>query len=365
VARQLVSKTKLNGNVTSQNSDLVADFSPEIEGSSPGDIKLFAAQIGWSLPSGVGGSLRLQVNGRDLSVEGVPAVQNSGDWTKYNPYGGTSSTLYYLYQGSLRKVVDQVGNPREPPPTDTLGGPLARSGVAAAAVSLDESALAVVKGPPGKQTLYLGDLTGTLKPVASGASVGRPTWGGSRDAVLVPIDGNLYQVRTNGETARLSISDSIGQVRAVRASFDGVRVAIVAGASARAYVGLVDRTQDSAAPAVKNLRTLWDPEAKAQQTPLVPQVQDIGWSGPNIVTVAGQEADGTPLVRSVTVDGAMTPGPARSGLRSGSVTLAASPLAGVPQTEYVGVAGQLFQGGQRSWSQLTALTDVQQPFYPG
>jgi hypothetical protein len=360
-------KTSLHSNVTTQDSNLVIDFTPEIESAPPADINQFVAQIAWSLPTRPEGAIRLQVNGRDLHVDRVSAVQNAGDWTKYNPHGGVSSTLFYLHKGALKKVVDQIGSPREPTP-DTLGGPLARSGVSAAAISLDESAFAMVKGPVGKQILYLGDLrSGTVHQAMSAASIGRPTWGGSQDAVLAPVDGKLYQVDTAGDSVRLDTPPSLGPVRAVRASLDGTRVALIAGDgdAARAFVGLIDRTQDSTDPAIRDLRVLRAPQAKVQDSPLIARIQDIGWSGPTTVTVGGVEADGSPQVRSLTIDGALEPGPARTGLRTGAVTLAVSPLIGAPQVEYVEVAHQLYQGGQRSWSPLTSLSDVQEPFYPG
>jgi hypothetical protein len=365
--RPLPPKTTTHGNVTTQDNDLVIDFTPEIEGATNTDVNLFAAQVAWSLPTRLDGSLRLQVNGRDLNVDGAPAVQDAGNWTRYNPHGHKPTSLYYLTKGGLKRFVDQAGNNQAQPPPEAFGGVIARTGVVSAAVSLDETALALVKGPAGSQTLYLGDITGKAKAVATGAAIGRPSWGGSQDAVLVPIDGTIHQVEVTGNVVRLPLPGLAAPVRAVRASLDGTRIALVAGdgANARAYVGLIDRTQDAAAPVISNLRLLRSRQGKTPDTPLIARIQDIGWSGPTTLSVAGQEADGTSAVRSVTIDAALEPGPVRTGLRPGPVTLAVSPLTSTPQTEYAEVAGQLYQGGQRSWSPLTSLTDVQRPFYPG
>jgi hypothetical protein len=364
----LSKNTSLRGNVTIQGSDLVVDMSPEIESASAADINMFAAQVAWSQGSRLDGALRLQVNGRPINVDGVAAVQDSTHWTRYNPTAGTFAPLFYVHKGALRKLPDRPGDPAESR-ADKLGGAVARSGVNSAAVATNEAGLALVKSAPGGQALWLGQLSGELRRVRAARSISRPTWGGGQDGVLVAIDGRLHQADLSGAVRPVTIGAGVpkGPIRAVRLSFDGTRLAFIAGdgAAARAYVGLIQREGDGTAPVLRDARPVHAPLAKVQNAPLMAKVQDIGWSGPTIVAVAGQEADGTPIVREISVDGALEADSLRIGLRPSPITLAATPLAGSPQVKFVESDGQLYQSGVRQWSVVTEVNDVQVPFYPG
>jgi hypothetical protein len=242
--------------------------------------------------------------------------------------------------------------------------------VISVAVSTDETGLALVKAAgAGRQSLWIGELSGAGRVVKSGRVISRPTWGAGQDAVLVAIDGVLHEVSMTGEVARVSFAQaaSAGPVRAVRLSLDGTRLALVAGdgAQAKAYVGLIQQAQDGSPPVLRDVREVHAPLAKVQNAPLMAKVQDIGWSGPAVVAVAGQEANSEPTVREISVDGGLETGSARTGLRPGPVTLAVTPLTGSPQVRYVESGRQLYQGGVRTWTPFSDIPDVQSPCYPG
>jgi hypothetical protein len=351
----LPKNTGLRSNVTFQDFDVVVDLSPDVESAKPADLNAFAAEVAWSLRPYFSGNLRLQVNGRPLIASGVDAVQGSEQWMRYNPTAEPVGSLYYTSKGALRRFAEggDVG------PDPQLGGRVAQSGVVSAALSTDGVGLALVKqASGGRQTLWIGGAEGGLRPTISGRTISRPSWGHGRDAVFVAVDGMLYQVDQEARALQVAFPQhrSFGPIRAIRLSLDGARIALIAGdgPAARAYVGLLQPPTDGPVPVLRDLRPVLGP---------IGRMQDIGWSGPTVVMVGGQGADGTALVHEMSVDGAMTTESPRTGLRTAALAIAATPSSGA--VPFVASAGLLYQGGLRTWSPLPDIVDVRAPFYPG
>lgn len=362
----LPKNTVLRSNVTRQSpdSDVVVDLSPDVESAKPADLNAFAAQVAWSLDPYFQRNVRLLVNGQQLAVSGVDAVQGREHWYRYNAVDGAAPSLYYVSRGRLQRFTsgglqrsDERDGEREPVP----GGTHANSGVLTAAISTDGRGVALVKQAPGdRQALWIGSSDGDdLRQVVSGRTISRPTFGHGHDAVLVAVDGVLHEVTLNGALRKVAFPQDgvIAPIRSIRLAPDGRRLAVVAGdgAAARAYVGLIQPAGAGRQPALVSVRQVPVPIA---------QIQDIGWreDSPTTVTVAGQGADGAVLVRDVSVDGAVVTDSARTGLPQGAVTLATAPISN--SAPYVETGRQLYQGGRSTWSPQEA-SDVRSPFYPG
>jgi len=350
--------TTLRSNVTLHdlNNDVVVDLSPDIESAKPADLKAFAAQVAWSLDPYFQRDVRLQVNGQPLDVPDVDAVQGPEHWSQYNAAGGPSQSLYYISKGALHRYAERADASET-----VLGGDAARSGVVAAAVAADEGGVALVKqAAANRQTLWIGAADGAVNATVSGRVLSRPTWGYGHDAVLVAVDGQLRQVDQAQRVLRVKVShpSPIGPIRAIRLAPEGARLALVAGVGAdtKAYVGLFQPAVDDGAPVLRDLR----------EVPVsIAQVQDIGWSEatPATVAVAGQGADGSALMREVSVDGVVASDSNRTGLPPGPLSLATSARIGT--VPFVESGKQLYQGGLRTWSRLPEVGDARAPFYPG
>jgi hypothetical protein len=358
--------TALRSNVSLQNKegdqvqDVVVDLSPEVESAKARELNAFAAEAAWSLRPYFSGELRLQVSGRPLAVDGVPAVQGADRWTSYNPIAQTSVALFYISRGGLRRFNEVAARGAAPDPQ--VGGAIARAGVRSAALSGDGAGMALVKSAAGGlQTLWVGDPQGDLRATRSGHQVSRPTWGHSSEKVLAAVDGVLYEVDQLGRVQPVVVMPPrpLGPIRAIRLAVDGTRLALVAGddAGAGAYLGLFQQSTATSRPTLRALRRL---------PTTVPRLQDIGWSEPTKVVVAGQGLDGTPQVHEMTVDGAHETVTPRTGLRAARLTIAAS-----PQTRqtfpllYVEAGGHLYQANLRIWADQADIPDVHSPFYPG
>jgi hypothetical protein len=354
----LPKNTTLRSNVTLQDldADVVVDLSPGVESAPPADLKAFAAQVAWSLHPYFQRDVRLQVNGQPLTVSEVDAVQGPEHWGRYNAADGPSKPLYYVSNGALQQLGLRENS------TDSMpGGEATRGGVVSAAISNDTVGVALVKQDTGgRQRLWIGESEGALEGPISGRSISRPTWGYGHDAVLVSVDGVLHQVdqALRKQPVNFPQRTSVGPIRAIRLAPEGARLALVAGdgANAKAFVGLLQPGADNAAPTLRDLRAIEVPIA---------QIQDIGWSEstPATVTVAGQGADGSALVRDVSVDAAPASESLRTGLVPGRLWLATSPFE--DSVPFVASGNQLYQGGQSTWVRQPEVAEALAPFYPG
>lgn len=352
----LPKNTTLRSNVTLQDlgNDVVVDLSSDVESARPGDLKAFAAQVGWSLRPYFERDVRLEVNGQPLTVSEVDAVQGLEHWGRYNAADGPTQPLYYVSKGALHRLGERENSAEGMP-----GGEAARGGVLSGAISSDGVGVALVKqAANGKQTLWIGEAEGPMSPTVTGTSITRPTWGYGNGAVLVSVDGVLYRVDQTGTARKVPLQRAgLGPIRALRLASEGVRLALVVGdgTNARAYVGLLQPT-DNGPPTLRDLREVRVPIA---------QVQDIGWSEttPATVMIAGQGADGSALVREVSIDGAVESESTRTGLLPGRLWLATSQRQDT--VSFVESGKQLYQGGLRTWSRQPDVVEGRAPFYPG
>ncbi len=354
----LPANTTLRSNVTLQdvNNDIVVDLSSDVESARPEDLKAFAAQVAWSLRGYFERDVRLQVNGESLAVPGVDAIQGPEHWERYNAAVGPSQPLYYVRGGALVRFGERENSAEELP-----GGDMAKSGVISAAISTDDTGVALVRQETGnRQTLWIGTGQNVVRAV-TGRSISRPTWGYGHDAVLAVVDGQLYRIDQNPAARKVTVRAPapIGPIRSIRLSPEGARLALVAGngAQAKVYVGLLQpQTGDGGGPVLRDLR---------QVTVPIASVQDVGWSEdtPVTVAVAGQGAGGLALVRKANIDGGEAPETNWSGLKAAPVLLATSHRVGT--IPFVESGGGLYQGGLRTWTLQSDIADARSPFYPG
>lgn len=350
----LPSGVRLRGNVVADGDSTIADFSPELESATAEQLNLFAAQIGWSLRRYRPGSLHLQVSGRRIAVAGVKAVQSREDWNGYNPSELGPLSVYAVLDG----VVRRFGSSTSP----AFGGDAGASAVVSGAITVDGRGAALVREGDGEQRLWVGDADGVPRPVLSGESISRPSWGGSVSNLIVVVDGQLRSVSRDGGVRSMSVSADVGPVQTARLSYDNARVVFTAGepGSARAYAGVVTPAEmgDSQSGAVTIQKVV------ALPAPLN-SVEDVGWTAPTTALVAGREPDGMAAVWEVEVDGAaLTPAP-RNGLRAATVAVASAATEPSSQPVYLQLGEQLFQRFRESWTLAPELTAATAPFYPG
>lgn len=308
------------------------------------------AQLVWTLNQvGVGG-VEVYSEGRLLAPKDQPkrTLQQLNDWRAYSPDGPFVSVGYFIRAGA-------VWTTKEVPVT----GPAGRSSFKAVsvAVSADEKAMAVVTSPGrGKQTLYVGAPAG-LRRTVNGSSLTRPTWAGTQEVWTVRDGDEVLLVPLNGQTTRVDVPGlgSLGTIRALRLSRDGVRVAVVAGSPGRErlWVGVVIR--ENGAVQIDVLRPLDIGESP---------VSDVSWADSlNVVAlVRGDRQDsslyavdtsGVSSGRLVTTTG--LPGPptaVAAGPALPLLTVAAGSLWRTPATD-------------EAWSRATDRAGVSAPTYPG
>lgn len=348
--------THLRGNVTAEGEGMIIDFSSELESASAAAINVLAAQIGWSLRPYMSGALRLLVNGRPLGVKGAPSVQTRRLWGHYNRAAVDTVSLYGVKDGGVVRASSRGA--------DRVDG-AATAKVTDAAISLDESALAVVQDAPpadsagrgtGQRELRIGSTTGPLRSALRGDDISRPSWGSGTAGALVAADGVLYRVSRDGTVAQLDTS-AIGQVWRVRLALDGVRVLLVAGDHAHPslYLALLSDAPNGSA-------SLLAPRALTH--PLA-QLTDVGWFTSTSVLVTGLDADGATTVWEVELDGSATRATPHGGLTQPPLSLASIATEPYEQSVYLELRDHVVQRFRESWTPLPASAELCAPFYPG
>lgn len=263
------------------------------------------AQLVWTLNQvGVGG-VEIYADNRLLRPASAPqrSLQQLSEWRGFNPDGlSVSAPGYFIRDGAVRTT-------RNAP----LAGPAGQPGYGATsvAVSLDEKSVAVVRGEPGAgQSLWLGD-PGRLRRTLSASTLSRPSWGAETGEVWTVRNGtDVLLVPLIGQAARVVVAeaDRLGEIRALRLSRDGARVALVAGERnrERLWVGVVVR--DNGQASIDGLRAV-----DVGGTP----VTDVSWAD------------------SLSVVALVSDGEEQSGLYS----LYAASISGPPSVRLVATAG--------------------------
>jgi hypothetical protein len=350
--------TRLRGNVVQDREVQVVDLTAEAELATAGDRALLSAQLVWTLRQYQIAGVRLEVGGRHFEVAGTGQVQGTDSWAHHNPASpARPPTAYHLDHGEIRVLVPGQGSGAEP--GAPVGGPEARSGTLAAAVTLDGSALALVKkARSGGQRLLVGPSAGPLRAQVITRRLGRPTWGPRTSAVLVVADGTrLLLVPQTGPVVRVGAPGlrpylaGGGEIRSIRLAPDGVRLALVVGTGPESVLltGVLrgERSLVGVRPVAAGITDLGD----------------VGWSRENALVTIGREGGGESLPWEVSSDGSTRASSSRSGLPPAPLgQLAAT----TPDRVLLAAGGATYQRFFNSWG--PPLSDVVAggaPFYPG
>lgn len=362
VAENPLQGIKRTSRVAVENGDLVIELEPQAEALNKEALNAFVAAVGWSLKGGAFyGAVRLLVGGRAMDVEGFAAVQDERSWRRYNPAAVMTNRPAFQVQNGGVKVLSSPGVVPKP---ERLATPTLAKGVRSAAVSIDLRRFAAVRADPeGGDRLWIADSSGFMQPTLRAPQIGRPTWGGHRSTVVVPIGGRLFEVGVGNARAPSEIQvvgpggRALRDVTSVRLSLDGVRALLVAGrgATARVYVGTLNgSTPESLVLTARPLTVAGTPV-------------DVSWWGPvtAVVAVAVQEQGARVALVFAPVDGSLTEQHRGLPDPGGVVRVAGDPAENTEASVLLEIAGKRHverEDGENSGVPVAAATA---PFYPG
>ena len=310
------------------------------------------AQIVWSLDEMALPSVEVLVDGQPVDIDGVPAVQTTGDWASFDPDASPAGAVgHYVDAGAVRTVDGKA-----------IPGPAGAGayGVTAAAVSADErsgdlSTMAATTTNGGGATLLVGPYGGDLAPVVTGASFTAPTVSATRPEFWVVRDGaTVLRVAAGGQPQDVDAPSlaGLGRIQSLRLSPDGTRAAVVVDGTL--YVATVVRADDGGV-------ALRPPQAIA---PSLTQVSDVAWdTSGTLLALAGDAGQDRMVPYSVRVDGFALENVATTGLPGQPTAVAASP--GRPPLVTAGSTVWQQSGG--SWGTLLRGQEPlpgSAPFYP-
>jgi hypothetical protein len=361
VARNPLPNIKRTSRVTLEGGDLIIELEPQAEAASKDDLNAFVAEVGWSLDRTFTGAVRLQVGGRALDVPGFEPVQDLNSWRRYNPAIVERILPTFQVQNGALKVLSDPG--RTGPHPDRLSTPVLSKGVRSAAISIDLTRIAAVRDDPdGGQRLWIADASGTLQPTLRAAQIGRPSWGGNRSTVLVPIGGRVYEVGVGNAGAPTEIQvvgpggRRLRNITSVRLSVDGVRALFVAGAgdAAKVYVGTLSGAPGGA------------PVLSARPLAITGVPLDVSWLGPISAVVAVADQGSRIALVFAPVDGSMTEQQTMLPNSGGVVRVSGDPTGNPDESQVLlEVNGKRYVARKSGINRTVAAVAATAPFYPG
>ena len=313
------------------------------------------AQLVWTLDQLRVGSVEILVDGEPVALEGVPSVQNVGDWASFDPDAVAVDAIgHYVDAGALRTVTG------EPAPGPAGTGVYGLTGAAVSADmrtgKLDSMVATAGNGPV---TLLAGDYGGELAPVLTGATLTAPTVAATRAETWVVREGvSVVRVPAGGPAQAVAAPTlaGLGRTEVLQLSPDGVRAAVVVdGPDGPAlYRGTVVRSEDGGV-ALRDLRAV---------APSLSQVVDVAWrDGGTLLVLAGDGAEDRIVPYTVGVDGwGLTVVPT-SGLPTQPRAIAAAP----GRQPLVSAGGTIWRLSGSIWVTLLSGREPlsgTEPFYP-
>ena len=314
----------------------------------PGASKIPAAQLGRL-------AAQLACTLADIEPAGLFSITDGGKPVSIPAIGGTqfsaaefssslgpqeqleSPTLYYVRDGG---VVDANGQRL---PGDIGNGHLQLKSVALARLPTSTQlyiAATAAAGSGNAQQLLVGTATTGLKKTALIGQLTRPSWVPGFDEVWIANGTTLFRATSAGHVTQvplLSLPPN-GQIRALRVSPDGSRLALVIATekttTSQAYIGTLDRGSGQV-----------QVDALASISPEGVHVDDVAWNDPVKLFLIGTTQTVDARIIEVQVDGSLwtargapqLPGP------PDSITIAENLPA------WVSVDGSVWQQSGGSW----------------
>ncbi|MFW0789020.1 LpqB family beta-propeller domain-containing protein [Gordonia sp. CPCC 205333] len=352
------SGARLNGRAqVIRGAGMKVDFGGlgEMSGSAR---NLLAAQVIWTLhDADVAGPYTLTADGGPL-VPGHSDEWRITDVESSNPNAvqQTSVGLNVLRAGALYTINDQGASP--------VAGPLGTDRhLMAAAISADGTRVAAVQqsADSPRVTLLAGAYGGTVSPLASGATISRPSFGPNNYTVWAVVDGKPTQWVFADSGTRVTVADASsiatvlrGPIAQLKVSPDGARAALLVSGQLL-FASIVTSPDGSIA--------LTSPRIAAYN--LGNDSTGIDWATPTTLMVARDTPEAP--VAQVSISGL----PA-VGLLSGNLTPPLRSVAANATTVYVGDARGVLRLGStdgqpdRSWTEVDgAMSPDAMPVLPG
>jgi hypothetical protein len=340
-------------------SDSVQDLGPDER------VELLA-QFLWTLGQVPGITrVELTIGGEPFVVSGLTGPVGINELSAFDPAGlSAARQIYGINQGRMVKVNANTVAP--------VSGVFGKPGLDASSLAVDSTALqaAVVSGD--RHTVRVAPLlpSSDQNPAAStvwytgGRNLIRPAWDESGRLWLIddaPSGARLIVVGADLVAHHYVVPRVTGQdVRALRVSRDGTRLAVVVGTGVRSsvVVARIVRQPNGSVIRVDRAYTLQNPYQR------LTHVVDVGWVAPAALSVlAGSEARGL-LPYIVSIDGSeIVPS---TGLPNiGARVITSSPNPEVPLVVGSASGALWLRRTDLRWGQIPVRDRVWKPTYPG
>ncbi len=298
----VTSNAELTLGVTINNGIADVPLTSDVLDLDASDRQLLAAQLVWTLRQVPEiAAIRITVDGTPFRIPGSAATIEIGNFAAYDPSGITTSRdLYGLQDDRMVTITSTSVSP--------VSGPVHRLNgrIAAFAVNLAGTNAAVIT--TGRQRLYFGGLMSPNGSVprlwtADGVDLESPSWDrANRLWVVDRASGEpRLEVFDGGKKVPVDARGLDGtDVREIRVSRDGSRIAALVGAGTTAHVMIGQIVGTPGATRVEVIgvhRLVHAPDQIRSPT-------SLAWYSPTDLAVVADDAQGKPTPFIVSIDGA-------------------------------------------------------------
>ena len=330
---------------------------------SAGDLKLFAAQLAWTLRQVLEiTAVTITVDGGPVDIPDVGTIFDVDSFGGFDPAGlAASRQLFALSSQGLVTVTGEgavpVAGPISAGPDDPSSAGIDPTGSLAALVTSDGTSV-VVGGVPA------GSIEQPRVWFSGAHDLLRPSW--DVHQVLWLIDrterGAVISTVTRDGVRGLRAPRLEGQdIIAFAVSRDGVRLAAVVadGERTRLVMAMIDRDpEDPAKVSLRQVHPVVSPEAALQA------LSGLAWASPTSVVVLANDVGGDREPFEISIDGSAVRS-TTGFLPTRPVSVAAGPNVDAPIV--VGSAsGRIYiQSADLQWTQFGGTDKLRSPVYPG
>jgi hypothetical protein len=333
-------------NVTiDDNGTAEVDLSANAQQLSATALERLSAQIVWTLRQvSLVRAVALVNNNKPLTAIGVPVIQPVKSWSQFAPE--VTPTI----PGALVTDDGRISGIGMTVPTS-----LNQRELAAAATSSDGMSVAVVRGPPGNQTLLVGSAYGRLQAPFAASSFTPPAFDPAGDIFTVrgvAPQSTMEELTVDHKIHAVVLPPALRRERisALSVSDDGARIAMVVGPpdAGALYVGVLATIRSR--PVIRSVELA---------VPASDAVSGVAWAGGNEIATTVRTSPSSRAVLTTSVDGYDTTVQPTSGLPALPTSVAAAP----GEALLAGADGAVYSLSDGRWSRV--IKSGIDPSYPG
>ncbi len=273
--------TKLTyGSVPVSGGDAQVDLSVEVLSADEVTRRALSAQLVWTLSALPNvSSVRITVSGQPLALTDIGNIQTLQDWQAFSPLANSALTKLNLIRENQIFSLSDAGT--------EIQVASSKQALSAAALNQAGNRIAAISSD-GRKLLATTAGSSTLKVVATGDNLTRPSWDASDNIIFADFGRGVFEVKPSGAIGSVALDlTSFGaseQVKQISLARDGVRIAVVLSNGKHDELALGSIVRGAKATQIVGLHRV----ERSLST-----IRDVTWKAQSTLAVLGSDAGGS------------------------------------------------------------------------